>query len=295
VIRDTVPSTTAPTSRSAIFAPFHSPRGRFPHPGRRANGHYPTPSIAASSTTGGGREGGTRHGRETGTSVTASPWRGWTKEREGVAPPGEASLLGLSRCRVGLRLELGLGVGMVLGCRQAEEGVGSGRIGSDPVGSGGRDRHRTGGRSYPALVQPVDPQVFEGRDPWWRMAWEESLTAQERRRIRRAVRTGTRLNEPALEPVLIGLIARERRSLRWRWLLWPIQVTIPAAWLWATAVVHPSGWRWMWWPLLALAVVGVPAAMLIRRRRLARADPSTRLDEVDRGRRTAGPPGEANR
>ncbi len=50
MIRDTVPSTTAPTSRSAILAPFHSPRGRFPHPGRLANGHYPTPFIGASST-----------------------------------------------------------------------------------------------------------------------------------------------------------------------------------------------------------------------------------------------------
>src|SRR2546426_5965789 len=49
-MRDTVPSTTAPTSRSAILAPFHSPGGSFPHPGRQASGHYPTPSIAASST-----------------------------------------------------------------------------------------------------------------------------------------------------------------------------------------------------------------------------------------------------
>src|SRR5438093_3182579 len=51
-MRDTVPSTTAPTSRSAILAPFHSPGGSFPHPGRQANGHYPIPSIAASSTPG---------------------------------------------------------------------------------------------------------------------------------------------------------------------------------------------------------------------------------------------------
>lgn len=129
-------------------------------------------------------------------------------------------------------------------------------------------------------MQPVDPQVFEGRDPWWRMASEESLTAQERRRIQRAVRTGARLNDPSLEPVLIGLIARERRSLRWRMLLlWPVSVAITAVWVWETMVVRPSNWRWMWTALLLLVVLAVPPRVLILRKRLARADPSNRPPE----------------
>ena len=104
MIRDTVPSTTAPTSRSAILAPFHSPRGRFPHLGRLANGHYPTRSIQASSTPGGGKEGAPgqgpqrrqdrgREGGPGGADRPTGPWKGVvagaaTGQREGGRPGG---------------------------------------------------------------------------------------------------------------------------------------------------------------------------------------------------------------
>jgi len=90
VIRDTVPSTTAPTSRSAILAPFHSPGGRFPHPGRRAGGHYPTRPIAASSTP----RDRTRDGRRSG----GTPARAWAPARaRGPARTGDPARRGVER------------------------------------------------------------------------------------------------------------------------------------------------------------------------------------------------------
>lgn len=63
---------------------------------------------------------------------------------------------------------------------------------------------------------PVDPDVFAGRDPAWRVAWENELDPTSREEVARAVREGVRIADTRLEPFVYGLIARRRRQNRWR-------------------------------------------------------------------------------
>ena len=55
-------------------------------------------------------------------------------------------------------------------------------------------------------MEPLDPAVFAGRDPEWREAWEERLDADSRRQVKSAIKDGSRLDDPALEPFLYGLM-----------------------------------------------------------------------------------------
>jgi hypothetical protein len=89
-------------------------------------------------------------------------------------------------------------------------------------------------------VDPVDPDVFAGRDPAWRQAWEELLDAESRKRVEDAIKNDDKLDEPTLEPFVYGLIARRRKRHRWRMVQAAILFVIAALWVIATTVVRPS-------------------------------------------------------
>ena len=56
-------------------------------------------------------------------------------------------------------------------------------------------------REVPSIaMDPVHPQVLQGRDPWWREALEDRLDDDARRRLERAVRSGQPVSDPELEP-----------------------------------------------------------------------------------------------
>jgi len=62
-------------------------------------------------------------------------------------------------------------------------------------------------------MDPVPAEVLEGRNPWWRQAWEE-LSAPDRHAVQQAWKTGTRVPDDRLLPFIYGLIAIERRQRR---------------------------------------------------------------------------------
>src|SRR5439155_152921 len=95
-------------------------------------------------------------------------------------------------------------------------------------------------------MEPVDPAVFAGHDPQWRGAWEERLDADSRRQVTSAIKDGSRLDDPALEPFLHGLIARRRRQNRWRIAQGVFTLALLGAWVIATTVIRPSLWSWFY-------------------------------------------------
>ena len=115
----------------------------------------------------------------------------------------------------------------------------------------------------------VDPDVLAGRDPAWREAWEDRLTHKQRREIRRAVIRGRRLGDEELMPYLVGLLARERRRLRWKAL--PL-LGIASLWLLAGALAKSSGVRWFVVVAGVLFVVGTWASLWLQRRWLDRSE-----------------------
>ncbi len=121
-------------------------------------------------------------------------------------------------------------------------------------------------------MEPVDPAVFAGRDPQWRGAWEERLDADSRRQVTSAIKDGSRLDDPALEPFLYGLIARRRRQNRWRIVQGVFTLALLGAWVIATTVIRPSLWSWFYIASLIAGLAIVPFAVLRERPRLDRAE-----------------------
>jgi hypothetical protein len=134
-------------------------------------------------------------------------------------------------------------------------------------------RHRaltTPGRILP--VDPVDPDVFAGRDPAWREAWEELLDPESRKRVEDAIKGGDRLDDPALEPFVYGLIAWRRKRLRWRIVQAVILFVIAGVWVIETTVIRPSPLSWFWIAVLVIIVTVIPFKLRLEKRALDRAE-----------------------
>ena len=121
------------------------------------------------------------------------------------------------------------------------------------------------------VLGPVDPDVFAGRDPAWRMTWE-ALKAEDRKQVSDAVRGGRRVDGRNLEPFVYGLIARRRRQQRWRIVQTSITIAITGFWVVATTVIRPSPFRWFSIPTLILVLGVAPIAIRSENRRLDRAE-----------------------
>jgi hypothetical protein len=101
--------------------------------------------------------------------------------------------------------------------------------------------------------------------PEWRTAWQ-GLDPEQQERIRSAFRTATPLNDPGLEAIVQGYVARAERRLRWL----PAQAIVTACiillWMYLTLIVRPSPFGVFWAAALVVEVVWGTVAY----RRLAR-------------------------
>ena len=121
-------------------------------------------------------------------------------------------------------------------------------------------------------MNPVDPDVFAGRDPAWREAWEDGLDLPDREQIVKAVRVAARVVDPELEPFVYGLIARRRRQNRWRLVQALVALSISGSWAYMTTVVRPSAIKWFWIVSFAIALVAIPVLIRAEARRLDKAE-----------------------
>lgn len=122
-------------------------------------------------------------------------------------------------------------------------------------------------------MQPVDPHVLEGRNPWWKEAWEEQLTDTQRREVRRAIWRGRRVDDPRLLPFVYGSLAQARRALRWQVLLFlPPYAVLLGVWLYLACFDGSVSYCTFWSVLAVVWVLAVPIALVIRLRQLRRAE-----------------------
>jgi hypothetical protein len=133
-------------------------------------------------------------------------------------------------------------------------------------------RASAAGAEQPA-VQPVlmDDRIQQGRDPEWRLAFEDRLDNAARVRVRRAVRYGESVSDPDEAAVAAGFARREqRRVLRLGLVLVPVQVAIAVVWVRLFMVGRlPAAFGWFWVGVLVV-LMGVVPLVLRRRRHVAR-------------------------
>ena len=113
--------------------------------------------------------------------------------------------------------------------------------------------------------------IQQGRDPDWRLAFEDRLDDAARARIRRAFRSGGSVGDPDEAAVAAGFARREqRRVLVLGLILLPIQIAIAAVWVRFFLVgALPAAFGWFWVAVL-LALVGVVPFVLRHRHHVAR-------------------------
>jgi hypothetical protein len=115
-------------------------------------------------------------------------------------------------------------------------------------------------------IPGMDDRIQQGRDPEWRLAFEDHLDDAARARIRRAVSNGASVGDPDEAAVAVGLARREQRRLLLLGLVvLPVQLTVAVVWVWLFVAGRLSaalGWFWV-------AVLGVPMGVvpLVLRRR----------------------------
>ena len=116
----------------------------------------------------------------------------------------------------------------------------------------------------------MDDRIQQGRDPDWRLAFEDRLDDAARAHIRRAVRNGQRVDEPDHAAIAAGLARREqRRVLFLALVLLPVQLVIAVVWV-RTFMVRalPNVFGWFWVAVLAV-LIGIVPFTLRRRHQVA--------------------------
>jgi hypothetical protein len=167
-----------------------------------------------------------------------------------------------------------------------------------PAGFPGADRAtriaRWPCRRPPAAASPggttrgttaaMDDRIRQGRNPHWRLAFEDQLGADARTRIRQAVKRGQSVADPEEAAVAAGLARRERRTvLLHARLFLPFQVVVASVWLaWMLTPQRrlPVGFLWFW-AAAWVALVGGAPFVLWRRFRIARRAADTNDQVAD--------------
>jgi hypothetical protein len=105
----------------------------------------------------------------------------------------------------------------------------------------------------------MDDMIQQGRNPEWRLAFEDRLDDAARTRIRRAVKDGAGVDDPDQAAVAAGFARRERRRILILGLiLLPVQLAIAVVWVRlfvAGRLPAPFGWFWVAVLLLLIGVV----------------------------------------
>jgi hypothetical protein len=115
----------------------------------------------------------------------------------------------------------------------------------------------------------MDDRIRQGRDPEWRLAFQDHLSDAARARVRQAVRRGGSLADPNEAAIAAGLARREQHMLlRHALIVLPVQIGLTLTWL---AVLLPparlpTAFRWCWAAVLTL-LLGV-APLVLRHRYL---------------------------
>ncbi len=115
--------------------------------------------------------------------------------------------------------------------------------------------------------------VRDGRDPDWRLGWEEYLSSESRSSVQLAVKQARRVQEPDLRVYAEGLARRRLRSFRWSIAFAPLHVALVAVLIYMTCVLADPLQVWCWF-FIAIACVWlfvVPVLALRRRRKLQAA------------------------
>ena len=120
-------------------------------------------------------------------------------------------------------------------------------------------------------MEPIDASVFEGRNPAWREWWENKLDEGARTQVEDAVRKGTGINDPSLEPFVYGLIARARRGLKLKIVQMAFLAVLSGSWVLLTAAKAPW-WHAFWIVLFLVDVTAVPWTLRLKARSLTLAE-----------------------
>jgi hypothetical protein len=117
-------------------------------------------------------------------------------------------------------------------------------------------------------MQPIPPQVLEGRNPWWREAWEE-LPASDRSAVKEAWNEGPQRSTASLHlrphrhrgaASALGLA-----SVGWSGLLIGV-------WGYLTCFRTPSAFCWFYGAMTIVWVAALPTRLILGRRRVKRAE-----------------------
>jgi hypothetical protein len=118
----------------------------------------------------------------------------------------------------------------------------------------------------------MDDRIRQGRDPEWRLAFQDRLDEAARARVRHAVRRGGSVADPNEAAVAAGLARRQQRTLLCQALIvLPLQVGLTLIWLFVLLppAQLPAAFRWFWAAVLTL-LVGVAPLVLRHRYLIAR-------------------------
>lgn len=69
-----------------------------------------------------------------------------------------------------------------------------------------------GARGLAVQRGPMDDRIQQGRDPEWRLAFEDRLDGAAQARVRRAVKDGASVSDPDEAAIAVGLARREVRT-----------------------------------------------------------------------------------
>lgn len=117
----------------------------------------------------------------------------------------------------------------------------------------------------------MDDRIQQGRDPEWRLAFEDRLDDAARARIRRAVSNGDSVGDPGEAAVAVGLARREQRRLLLLGLvLLPVQLAVAVVWVWLFVVGRLSAALGWFWVAVLLVLMAVMPLVLRRRQQIAR-------------------------
>jgi Zn-dependent membrane protease YugP len=116
----------------------------------------------------------------------------------------------------------------------------------------------------------MDDMIQQGRDPEWRLAFEDHLDDAARARLRRAVKNGQSVDHPGQAAIAVGLARREQRRIQFlRLVLLPVQLMIAVIWVRLFLVGRlPAAYGWFWVAVL-LVLMGVVPFTLRRRHQVA--------------------------
>ena len=121
----------------------------------------------------------------------------------------------------------------------------------------------------------MDDRLRQGRNPEWRVAFEEQLNPAGRAEVRRAVTNGRVLHDPRQALLAVGLANRVRRRIALQTLvLLPLQLLFALTWFVLSIPARPGLpllFAFYWGAAVVAFAVVVPLLLWHRRRMALRA------------------------